>query len=93
MGNKEIIIHAKWTLIFNAKEPWQKKDNENGFDITMGSFDGAESCELAVCYMLSLLQSKYGSSLGLYRDDGLGISAGSPRNRSNEKEYLQNLPR
>lgn len=77
--DKDIIIHAKRTLIFNAKEPWKKKGNESGFDITMGSFDGAESCELVVCYMLSLLQAKYGKSVGLYRDDGLGISTGTPR--------------
>mgnify|MGYP001800508139 CR=1 FL=1 len=39
----------------------------------MGSFDGAESCELVVAYMLLPLQPKFGNALGLYRDDGLGI--------------------
>ena len=73
-----IIIHAKRTLIFSDGEPWKKKDNDNGFDITMGSFDGAESCDLAICHMLSLLQPKYGNSVGLNIDDGLGISTETP---------------
>ena len=76
---KYIIIHAKRTVVFKGKEPWRKKGNNNGFDVTMGRFDGAESCELVVCYMLSLLQAKHGSSFGLYRDDGLGIVKGTPR--------------
>ena len=42
---KDIIIHAKRTVVFKGKEPWRKKGNNNGFDVTMGSFDGAESCE------------------------------------------------
>ncbi len=73
MNEMDIIIHAKRTLVFNDGEPWKKKDNDNDFDVTMGSLDGAEGCELVVCYMLSLLQQTYGKSIGLYRDDGLGI--------------------
>ena len=82
---KDIIIHAKRTVVFKGKEPWRKKGNNNGFDVTMGSFDGAESCELVVCYMLSLLQAKHGSSFGLYRDDGLSIVKGTPRQIENMK--------
>ena len=85
---KDIIIHAKRTIIFKGKEPWRKKDSNNGFDVTMGSFDGAESCELVVCYMLSLLQTKHGSSFGLYRDDGLGIVKGTPRQIENMKKDI-----
>lgn len=54
----------------------------------MGSFDGAESCELVVCYMLSLLQPKYGNSIGLYRDDGLGISTGTPQENERMKKDI-----
>ena len=90
--DKDIIIHAKRTVICNAKEPWKKKGNESGFDITMGSFDGAESCELVLCYMLSLLQSKYGNCIGLYRDDG-NLYRDTNRSRKNEKRHLQDLPR
>ena len=38
----------------------------------MGSFDGAEICELVGLYILYILSTKYGKDLnGLYRDDGL----------------------
>ena len=38
----------------------------------MGSFDGAEICELVGLYILYILSTKYGKNLnGLYRDDGL----------------------
>ena len=53
---KDIIIHAKRAIVFNNGEPWEKKDSQTGFDITMGSFDGAESCKIVVAYMLSQLQ-------------------------------------
>jgi hypothetical protein len=84
----DIIVHAKRTLVFNAKEPWKKKDSNNGFDVTMGSLDGAETCELIVCYMLSLLQPKYGNSIGLYRDDGLGITTARPRQAEKAKQDI-----
>ena len=35
----DIIIHAKRTLVFNGGEPWKKKDNDSGFDVTMGRLD------------------------------------------------------
>ena len=54
----------------------------------MGSYDGAETCELVVCYMLSLLQPKFGNSVGLYRDDGLGISTGTPKETEEMKKEI-----
>ena len=72
---------------FSDGEPIEK-DNDGGFHITMGSFDGAESCELVVCYMLSLLQPKYGNSVGLYRDDELGISTETPREIERMKKHI-----
>ena len=38
----------------------------------MGSFDGAEVCELVGLYLLKILKSEFGEkNIGLYRDDGL----------------------
>jgi len=38
----------------------------------MGSFDGAEICELVGSYILKIIGEKYGNpNIGLYRDDGL----------------------
>ena len=45
----------------------------------MGSFDGAETCELVGCFLLSLLTKKYGQNIGLYRDDGLAAFNGTPQ--------------
>ena len=45
----------------------------NMFDVTMGSYDGAETCELIGAYMLSLIAPKFKNEVGLYHDDGLLI--------------------
>ena len=78
-NGKDLIIHTKRTVVFSNGEAWEKKDANSGFDVTMGSFDGAETCELVVCYILAQLQPKYGSAVGLCRDDGLGIFKEAPR--------------
>ena len=71
--DKEIIHHARKSLLFNNKEPWVKKGG-NLFDVTMGAYDGAEVCELVGCFMLSIVTSKYNKqNIGLYRDDGLAV--------------------
>ena len=54
----------------------------------MGSFDGAEACELVVCYILSKLQGKYRKSIGLYRGDGLAASNCNPRQMENIKKQI-----
>ena len=42
------------------------------FDVTMGSYDGAEICEPVGLYLLNKLSTVIDkSSVGLYRDDGL----------------------
>ena len=63
---------------FSDDCPWEKKSACNQFDVTMGSFDGAETCELVGCYILSLLTEKYGRNTGLYRDDRLAAFNGKP---------------
>ena len=40
----------------------------------MGSYDGAEVCELSCIFILSLIGNKYNpNNIGLYKDDGLAI--------------------
>ena len=69
-----IIKHARKSLLFNTGKPWTKKDSEGLFDITMGSHDGAEICELVGLFILNHLSKKFGKeSIGLYRDDGLAL--------------------
>ena len=54
----------------------------------MGSFDGAETCELVGCYLLSLLTKKYGQNIGLYRDDGLAAFNRKPQEIEKIKKEL-----
>ena len=68
----EIIQHARKSLLFQDGDVWVKK-NGSLFDVTMGSFDGAEVCDLIGLFLLSELKQKFSAlDLGLYRDDGLG---------------------
>ena len=74
---KHIILHSKKTLLYNKNKPWTKRGNSN-FDVTMGSFDGAETCELVGLYLLSQL-NELDINVGLYRDDGLAVCNKSAR--------------
>ena len=69
-----IIMHARKCLLFNKDDQWIKKDGNGLFDVTMGSWDGAEICELVGLYLLNRLQDVLPScNVGLYRDDGLAF--------------------
>ena len=75
----DIILQAKKSLLFNKETPWCKRNTKSQFDVTMGSFDGAETCELIGLFILSELKPKYGSCVGLYRDDGLAAFNETPK--------------
>ena len=68
---EEVIWHARKSLLFGDNSTWLKKGGKK-FDVTMGSYDGAEICELVGLYILDLLSRKFSKErIGLYRDDGL----------------------
>ena len=70
----EIIKQTRKSLLFSNNEVWVKKGDNELFDVTMGSFDGAEVCELVGLYLLDKLALLLGrENVGLYRDDGLAI--------------------
>ena len=71
--DEEIIFACKESILFNGGVPWVKREGEE-FDITMGSYDGAESTDLVGLFLLHQLKH-LPVSLGLYRDDGLAASA------------------
>ena len=54
----------------------------------MGSFDGAETCELVGLYLLSKLTPVVGNNIGLYRDDGLAALNRTPREIENIKKHI-----
>ena len=71
----DIILHACKTILFNDERTWQKKDvvhNQDLFDVPMGSFHGAEICDLVGLFILNSLTTII-SNCGMYRDDGLAI--------------------
>ena len=76
--DRQIIINAKHSLLFSNGQPWKKKNSNSLFDVTMGSYDGAETCELVGCYLLSQLNEIPGVEIGLYRDDGLAVLQQTP---------------
>ena len=54
----------------------------------MGSFDGAETCELVGSYLLSKLSTEHGNQIGLYRDDGLAALNKTPKEIDNIKKQI-----
>ena len=53
---------------------WIKNSENPMFDVTMGSFDGAEICEIVGLYLLDKLSVLlHKEDVGLYRDDGLAV--------------------
>ena len=84
-----IVLQAREAYLFHKGEPWSKRNDQDRFDVPMGSYDGAEVCELVGLYILAKLTEKsapFGNKkneVGLYRNDGLAVVRGS--GRSTEK--------
>ena len=68
-----IIKHARKSLLFHKNHTLSKRNSNSTFDVTMGSYDGAEICELVGLFILNCLQTLFGKDVGLYRDDGLAV--------------------
>ena len=83
---RNIIIHAKKSTLIHKRQPWQKK-GDSTFDVTMGSYDGAETCDLVGSFLLSQLQD-LNINVGLYRDDGLATTNTTPRDTENIKKEI-----
>ena len=65
-----------------------KENRKSLFDVTMGSFDGVETCELVGSYLLSKLTPVVGNNIGLYRDDELAALNKTPREIENIKKHI-----
>ena len=83
----EIILKAKKSLLYDHNgNPYVKKGRQN-FDITMGSWDGAESCNIVSLYLLSKVQH-LNLNIGAYMDDWLAVSSFSARVTEMKKKQL-----
>ena len=87
--DRHIIIHSKRSLLYHQNSPWTKKNSDSMFDVTMGSYDGAETCELIGVYMLSLIATQFRDEVGFYRDDGLAVCKATPREIEKNKARSQ----
>ena len=68
----KIIKHCRKSLLYCKDEAWKKNESEDCFDVTIGSNDRAEICELTGIYILSQLSNLLPQEdIGLYQDDGL----------------------
>lgn len=70
----ELVLHACKTVLTSNNEVWKKKKGNGLFDVPMGSYHGAELCDLVGLYLLHQLRDALPDEMfGLYRDDGLAI--------------------
>lgn len=82
----EIVVHSCKTVLSYNNDIWIKKDNDNNFDVPMGSYHGAELCELMGLFLLDKLRSTFKvGEYGIYRDDGLAVVENSS---SSQQERL-----
>ena len=85
-------MHCRKSLLFDNEIAWTKKNHSDMCDVTMGSFDGAEVCELIGLFLLNNLSEKYGKdNVGLYRDDRLVLlrNASGPQSEWTRKDITQ----
>ena len=89
----QIIKHTRKSLLFSKDDQWVKKNGDEQFDVTMGSYDGAEVCEIVGIYLLSKLSPVLGrESVGLYRDDGLAaIGSRSGRRLDQHRKQIVDI--
>ena len=85
-ADREIIIHARKSLLYFRGSPWVKKENAD-FDVGMGAYDGAECCDIVGLFLLSQLQGQ-GLNVGLYRDDLLASSRLTKRQNEIAKQKV-----
>ena len=68
----EIIMHSRKSVLWYDNEIWVKKKDPE-FDVTMGSYDGGEVCEVCSLDILSLLKERGIFKEGwcaMFKDDG-----------------------
>ena len=92
---------SRRNFLFYDDSAWTKKENPR-FDITMGSFDGAEACELVGLFLLNkITHTNFGidkhqvridkQQIGIYRDDGLMLVRGSKRELDRLRKKMEQL--
>ena len=86
LEDRELFNQTKDSLLFDRGTVWVKK-GERSFDVSMGSWDGAETCDMVGLFLLSQVKH-LPVSIGLYRDDGLGVSGLKPKENEALKKQI-----
>ena len=86
-----VIMHCRKSILFGENKTWIKNNNSL-IDVTMGSFDGAEICELVGLYLLHAITLLINTNdVGLYRDDGLAVlrNISGPKTEQLKKKLIK----
>ena len=85
----ETIMACKFSLLYDTeRNVWKKKGTD--FDITMGAYDGGETCDICVLYLLSKVQH-LPINIGAYKDDWLAVSSLTNRQTDNIKKDITKI--
>ena len=89
-----IIKHGRKPLLFGNGKLWTKKDGSNSlFDVTIGSFDGAEICELVGLFILNHLGKEFGKkNIGITRQLPTAINKRIALLSSDEPTFKESTP-
>ena len=74
--DRELFTYTNMSILVHNGTTWVKKGDTN-FDITMGSYSGAECCDLVGLFLLSKL-AHLPIKAGAYRDDFLSVCSLAP---------------
>ena len=86
MEDRSLIMHTKQSLLYDGRDTWVKKGDRN-FDVGMGSYDGAETCDIVGLFLLDQLRH-LPMKAGLYRDDGLAVCDMNPQQTEKLKQQI-----
>ena len=64
------------------------KKGEENFDAGMGSYEGAQVCELVGLFILNQMTHLTNFTPGLYRDDRLGVTSASTRQQGKIRDEI-----
>ena len=91
----DIIMQSTKIILFHNQEPWVKREGDEDFDVPMGCYDVTDVCKLVLSHLFYLLNKLSNivrkESVGLYRDDGLGVlrNLSDPQTERNRKAILK----
>ena len=76
----DVVMHTCKSVMFYDNIMWKQSNNNDNFDVPMGSFHGAEVCDLVGLLLHHSSMIINTKSIGLYRDDELAIIEQTSKN-------------